>query len=113
MDPWVAVGSGGALAIIALRCLGPHDWYRPSKWRIPDTGAAFLIFVGANSITEALKIGRLLVLGRIVISATHRNAATATTSLSADDVVFFIGGVTAGVIVGLISIRDGVGRLRP
>jgi hypothetical protein len=111
MDPWVGVGSAIAILIIVLSCLGPHDWKSPSRWTIPDIGAAFFIFVGANSITEAVKIGRLLALGRIVASNGRSGAGAAYATVSAEDAVFFVGGVAAGLIVGLITIRDGIGRI--
>lgn len=109
MDPWVGAGTALAVLLIVLRCIGPRHWNHPRRWHIPDTGAVFLIFVGAYSITEAIKVGRLLTLGRIVVSSGRSKGPF--TSVSAEDTVFFIGGVAAGLIVGMISIRDGLGKL--
>jgi hypothetical protein len=107
LDPWVAVGSGLAVVLTALRCIGPGDWKRPGRWRIPDVAATFFVIFGANAVTGAIKLGRLLVLGRIVI-ASH---GATTVSLGTDDAVLFIGGVIAGAVVGLITVRDGLSRM--
>jgi hypothetical protein len=74
---------------------------------MPDPGAFFFVFVGANALAGAVKIGRLLVLGRVVISSGR----TTSVPLGTEDALFFLGGVVAGAIVGMISIRDGLAKL--
>ncbi len=112
MDAWVLVGSAAAVAIIVLACLGPKHWKHPSKWKIPDIGAGFFVFVGANSVTEAAKIARQLVLGHLKLVTGHKAGAPVFSGVGGEDWVFFLGGVFAGLTVGVISIRDGVKKIR-
>jgi hypothetical protein len=119
LDPWVDAATAGAVVCILLRCVGPNNWRHPKQWRIPDIGGTFFVFVGANAITEAFKVARLLVLGRVAIvshimTLSHHGGVDKTYSaISTDALVFFLGGVVAGIVVGIISIRDGLGKLTP
>jgi hypothetical protein len=63
--------------------------------------------VGANAIVGAIKVGRLLALGRIAI---HPSGSTITPLETADAAVL-LGGVLAAAVVGMISVRDGIARL--
>jgi hypothetical protein len=107
LNGWVDVGSGLAVIVIFLRCIGPSDWRHPRRWRLPDLTGTFLIFVGTNAIVEAVRIGRLLVLGRVAI---HSSGSTFV-SLDTEDAVLFLAGVIAGAAVGMIAVRDGFLRL--
>jgi hypothetical protein len=107
VDPYVAVGSAGAVALIAGAAVAAwRGSTRREAIHAADVGPALLVFVGANTITTAAKVAQLLVRDRIKIAGSG-----VYDSLSTDELMFFFAGVLAAVIIGLLTIRDGWGEI--
>jgi hypothetical protein len=111
---YVLVGSGIAVLIIILCFAPPKYWLKPSKCRIPadfrELGPAFLILVGVNAITAAVRLGRLLILNRVDVRSGSTGAYTYS-SLGEDDFIYFLGGAICAFIIGVITTQDGVTKL--
>jgi hypothetical protein len=102
VDVYVTVGTVLALVLIAIRCVGPHEWKNPKKWRVPDHGAAFIVLLGCNALTSAVKIFLIVAHDDLRVQSAH-----GLEKLGSEDVVLFIGGALAAFLVGLSTIRTG------
>ncbi len=108
MDAYFAVGTTAAVLLILRSFLWPP--LSPRDWRSPDiahVGAGLLVVGGCNAVTETIKVGALLFRGRFAVYDGGRYEA-----LSSEVGLIFLGGLFAILVLGLISITDGVHRLK-
>jgi hypothetical protein len=108
---YVLVGTGAGVILVGTCFVPPKHWFKLSKWRLPsdlgELGPAFLILVGANAMTAAIRLAALLVLNRIEIRSGHQYA-----SPTDEDFLYFLAGAFAALFLGLITTRDGMTQLR-
>lgn len=102
MNVYVAVGTAVAVVLVAIRCVGPHEWKNPRRWRSPEIGPALIVLFGCNALTSAVKL--LLIVARDDLLV---QTASGVEKLNGEDVVVFIGGAFGAFLVGLSTIRAG------
>jgi hypothetical protein len=112
---YVLAGTGIGVILVVMCFAPPKDWLSPSKWRLPgnldELGPAFLILVGANAMTAAIRLAALIVLNRIEIR-TGSVDAHKSASPTDEEYLYFLAGAFGAFLLGFITTRDGVTRLR-